>query len=142
MMISTKGRYALRVMVDLATTGKEGYVRLKDIAERQEISQKYLEGIVTELAKAGLVEGQHGKGGGYRLLRAPEDYSVGEILRAIEGDLAPVACLGENAKPCARVSICPTISMWTGLYKVVNEYLDGYTILDLVSNPHSPDYII
>ncbi len=142
MMISTRGRYALRVMADLANTGGEKFVPLKEIAERQEISLKYLESIVTDLVKAGLLEGRHGKGGGYRLLRAPEDYTVGEVLRTIEGDLAPVACLGKNAAPCERASICPTIKMWTGLYDVVIKYFDGITVRDLTTLPDVPDYVI
>ena len=142
MMISTRGRYALRVMADLASTGGENFVPLKEIAERQEISLKYLESIVTDLVKAGLLEGRHGKGGGYRLLRAPEDYTVGEVLRTIEGDLAPVACLGKNAAPCARASICPTIKMWAGLYDVVSKYFDGITVRDLTNLPDVPDYVI
>ncbi len=100
MLISTKGRYALRVMLDLAERADEGYIPLKDVAARQEISQKYLESIMTALSKAGMVDGMHGKGGGYRLCKAPEQYAVGDILRLTEGTLAPVTCLEDNSKAC------------------------------------------
>lgn len=131
MMISTRGRYALRVMIDLAEQKSDNYIPMKEIAERQNISLKYLERIIPSLSKNGLVEGVHGKGGGYRLCRKPEEYTVGEILRLTEGDLAPVACLECGAKPCERREECRTISMWSRFYDMVNEYFDGVTLGDL-----------
>ena len=143
MKISTRGRYALRVMIDLAEHYSGSYIRLKDIVERQEISQKYLEGIMTDLSKAGLVEGQHGKGGGYKLNRAPADYSVGEILRITEGDLAPITCLEKDAGYCARAQECRTLPMWRDLYKLINDYLDGVSLADLMRDDKGGgDYVI
>lgn len=133
MLVSTKGRYALRVIIDLAENGKGGYTPLKDIAARQEISLKYLESIMTALSKSGLVEGVHGKGGGYRLNRAPKEYKVGDILRATEGPLVPVSCLDCSATPCARADTCRTLPMWQKLDKTVNEYLDSVTVADLTA---------
>ena len=131
MMISTKGRYALRVLIDLAEQGKQGYVPLKEIAKRQGISQKYLESIMTVFSKADYVEALHGKGGGYRLNRAPEDYKVGDLLRLIEGTLAPVSCLECGAKPCENATECRTLPMWTKLNDIVTDYLDNVSIADL-----------
>lgn len=133
MMISTRGRYALRVMLDLAEHKESGYMPMKEVAERQDISLKYLERILPVLVKNGLVEGIHGKGGGYRLVRNPEEYMVGEILRLTEGDLAPVACLSCEAEPCQKSSSCKTLSMWEQFYRITNEYFDSITISDLVS---------
>lgn len=132
MLISTKGRYALRVMADLAERPAEGYVPLKEIAGRQGISEKYLEAIIKLLVKAGLLSGVRGKGGGYRLTRPPEQYTVGEILRLTEESLAPVACLGTDASPCARSASCRTLPLWQGLDRVIGEYLDGVTLADLL----------
>lgn len=132
MMVSTRGRYALRVLVDLAEQGGGGYLPLKAVAERQEISPKYLEQILRLLVGAKLVEGVQGKGGGYRLTRPPQDYTVGEILRLTEGSLAPVACLDCGAPACKRASDCRTLPLWTGLDKVVNDYLDRVTLADLM----------
>lgn len=132
MFISTRGRYALRVMIDLAETSNGEYVPMKTIAERQDISLKYLERILPILKKNGLVEGIQGKGGGYRLCRAPEKYPVGEILRLTEGDLAPVACLECDAAPCDRRNECRTIGMWEKLDSLINDYFDGVTIADLM----------
>ena len=132
MMISTRGRYALRVMIDLAENDDGQYIPMKDVARRQEISLKYLERIIPELTRNGMLEGVHGKGGGYRLKRRPEQYRVGEILRITEGDLAPVACLAEGAAACPRTSDCRTLSMWKGLQRKTNEYLDSITIADLM----------
>ena len=134
MKISTRGRYSLRVMIDLATMYCEEYIPLKDIAIRQEISLKYLESIMKDLSKAGIVDSLHGKGGGYKLNRPPKDYSVGEILRVTEGDLAPVACLDKNAPTCARVNECKTIKMWKDLYSLINDFFNGKTLEDLVKN--------
>lgn len=132
MLISTRGRYALRVMVDLAEHGSGGFIPLKDVAERQGISLKYLERILPVLTKNTFIEGVHGKGGGYRLTRKPEDYRVGEILRLTEGDLAPVACLECDAQPCARTSECRTLPMWEKFHTLMNDYFDGITIADLM----------
>ena len=143
MKISTRGRYALRVMIDLAEHGKGSYLPLKEIAVRQEISQKYLEGIMADLSKADLLEGLHGKGGGYRLARAPEDYTVGEILRLTEGDLAPVSCLEKGAAPCGLANSCRTLPMWKDFYQMVNSFFDGITLADLLQNgSFGNDYVI
>lgn len=132
MLISTKGRYALRVMADLAEHPSEGYIPLKEIAQRQEISEKYLEAIIKILVRAKLLSGVRGKGGGYKLTRAPEQYAVGAILRLTEDSLAPVACLEENASPCARAADCLTLPLWQGLDRAINEYLDSVTLADLL----------
>lgn len=132
MMVSTRGRYAIRVMIDLAEQGASGYIRLKEISERQGISLKYLESITTTLSKSGLIDGVHGKGGGYRLNRKPEEYKLSEILQVTEGSLAPVACLSCNAKPCQRESVCRTLPMWKKLYETVISFFDSYTIADLI----------
>lgn len=131
MMISTRGRYALRVMIELAETGNDGFVAMKKVAENQNLSLKYLERIFPVLVKNGLVEGIHGKGGGYRLCRSPEEYKVGEILRLTEGDLAPVSCLECNAPACDRAAECKTLPMWKDFYRTVNEFFDGITLADL-----------
>lgn len=137
-MISTKGRYALRVMIDLAEHEKGGHVPLKQIAQRQGISKKYLEIIVRDLVKGKMVSGIGGRGGGYVLCRGPEEYSVGEILELMEGSLATVACLAEDAAPCSRASVCKTLPMWTEFYKMVHDYFYGKTLADLQkdSNPN------
>ena len=132
MLISSKGRYALRVMPDLAENSNGQLIPLKDIAVRQGISQKYLESIMTMLSKNGFVEAMHGKGGGYRLCKAPEEYIVGDLLRLTEGTLAPVMCLEENAKPCERAGECKTLPLWTGLNKAITDYLDHITIADIL----------
>lgn len=131
-MISTRGRYALRVMIDLAEYAEDSYVPMKAVAERQGISLKYLERILPSLVKGHLIDGVQGKGGGYKLTRKPDAYSVGEILRLAEGDLAPVACLECNAEPCERIAQCRTLPMWTKLNDIINEYLDGVTLADLM----------
>lgn len=120
-------------MVDLAEHGGEGFIPLKEISERQNISQKYLESIMTSLSKAGLVEGAHGKGGGYRLYREPYKYKVGEILRVTEGTLAPVACLKPGAAPCELADRCRTLPMWKELNCVINNFFDSYTVADLTA---------
>ncbi len=129
-MISSRGRYALRVMTDLAAQDPERPVALKEIAARQALSQKYLEAIMTTLSKGGLVEGQHGKGGGYRLSRRPEEYSLGEILRLTEGSLAPVACLEDGAERCAHP--CSSLPVWEELERLVANYLDSVSLADLL----------
>ena len=132
MMISTKGRYALRVLIDLAEHQNDGYIAMKKVAERQGLSLKYIEKIMPVLSKSNYVEGVHGKGGGYRLSHSPKDYIVGDILRLAEGDLAPVACLEFNAKKCDRADSCPTLPMWKEFYTMVNNYFDNITIADLM----------
>ena len=132
MMVSTRGRYALRVMIDLAEHSDGGFIAMKEVAQRQEISLKYLERILPLLVEAGLVEGLRGKGGGYRLTREPDEYPLGEILRKTEGDLAPVACLECGAKPCSRTAECRTLPMWKELDAIINNYLDSKTLADLV----------
>lgn len=132
MMISTRGRYALRILVDLAENQKGGYITLKESAERQEISEKYLESIVKDLVKARLIEGLRGKGGGYRLARPADEINVLEVLRSTEGPLIPVACLEEGSRPCLRADACRTLPLWEGLNKVVSEYLGGFTVQDLI----------
>ena len=141
-MITTRGRYALRVMLDLAQNRSDKYIPMKDVAARQEISLKYIERIVPALTKAGLLEGVHGKGGGYRLTRTPSDYTVGEILRATEGDLAPVSCLASGAAPCARAAECKTLRMWKKYNDITNEYFDGITLQDLLGTETPDDYVI
>ena len=132
MLVSTKGRYALRVMVDLAEHAREGYIPLKIIAQRQGISEKYLESIIKLLVKAKLLSGLRGKGGGYQLTRRPEEYTVGSILRLTEESLAPVLCLEEDAASCPRMAECRTLPLWQGLDQVIHEYLDRYTVADLM----------
>ncbi len=131
MMISTRGRYALRLLVDLTEQENGRYITLREIAERQEISEKYLESIVKDLVRSGLLDGLRGKGGGYRLARVPEEINVMDVLQATEGSLAPVACLEEHSKACSRSWDCRTLPLWKGLYEVVRNYLTGYTIRDL-----------
>ncbi len=142
MMISTKGRYALRVMVDLTEHNTDIYIPLKDIAERQGISQKYLESIMSVLSKAGYVDALHGKGGGYRLNRSSNEYTVGSILKLTEGTLAPVACLENERNKCDRAGNCRTLPVWTELDRLINEYLEGITVGDLAGNISSGDYVI
>lgn len=132
MMVSTRGRYALRMMIDLAEHSDGGYISMKSVAERQEISLKYMEKILPLLVSAKLIEGVHGKGGGYRLTREPRDYPIGEILRLTEGSLAPVACLECGAKACNRTAECRTLPMWTNLDRMINEYLDNVTLENLM----------
>jgi len=142
MMISTRGRYALRVIVDLAEHNNGGFIPMKDVAERQEISLKYLEKILPVLTKNGLIKGVHGKGGGYRLTREPEKYKVSEILRLMEGNLAPVACLDCNAESCSRTAECRTLPMWEKFNEIINNYFDGITIADLMKSDFPENYVI
>ena len=134
MLVSTKGRYALRVMVDLAEHADGGYLAMREVAKRQEISLKYLERILPLLVDKNLVEGLRGKGGGDRLTRDPAEYTVGEILRATEGNLVPVACLEEGAAPCPRCEDCRTLPLWRELYSLVSSYLDSTTLADLMGS--------
>lgn len=138
MLISTKGRYALRVMADLAEHPAEGYIPLKEIARRQGISEKYLEAIIKILVRAKLLSGVRGKGGGYQLTRSPEQYTVGEILRLTEESLAPVTCLEADASPCARAAACRTLPLWQGLDRVIREYLDSVSLADLLKREAPP----
>ena len=132
MKISTKGRYALRFMLDLADHGDGRYVPLKEISGRQWISLKYLEQIVAQFGKLGMLESVRGPQGGYRLARAPREYTIGEILRYAEGDLAPVACLEQAVNTCPRQAECATLPFWQGLYQVINDYVESVTLEDLL----------
>ncbi len=134
MKISTKGRYALRMLVDLAENQGDGYVSLKDIAERQNISKKYLEQIVPAFNGADVLRTNRGYQGGYRLSQAPDKYTVGEILRLTEGNLAPVSCLECDPIECLRKDSCPTLPVWQGLYKAITDYLDSITLQDIINN--------
>ena len=142
MMVSTKGRYALRVMIDLAEHDDGLYIPLKEIAARQDISEKYLESIMPDLAKHGLVESAMGKTGGYKLTRAPETYTVGSILRLIEGPLVPVSCLERKPVTCSRAAQCRTLPLWSKLDQLVNDYLDSVTVADLIRTEDGGDYVI
>ena len=143
MLISTKGRYALRVLIDMAEHSGNEYIKLKDIAERQEISEKYLESIVKQLVLNKIVTGLRGKGGGYKLAKAPDEIIVGEVLRFMEGSLAPVACLEENSKTCPRAAECRTLEFWRGLDDTIRRYTDSFTVADLMRSDNAGfDYII
>lgn len=131
-IISTRGRYSIRVMLDLAQNSNGEYIPMKDVAARQEISLKYLEQILPVLTKNKFVETCHGKGGGYRLVRDPKDYRIGDILRITEKDLAPVACLSEDAVECPRRGKCPTIKFWEGLNDAITNYINSTTLADLL----------
>lgn len=132
MKISTKGRYALRMLLDLAEHQNEGYIALKDIAERQNISKKYLEQIIPAFNKINILKTNRGFQGGYQLAQAPGKYSVGEILRLTEGSLTPVPCLDQDPVECERSADCATLPVWQGLYRVMNEYLDSITLQDIL----------
>ena len=134
MKISTKGRYALRLKIDVAVHGGEEFVSLKDVAARQGISMKYLEQIVVQLSRAGFVTSTRGAQGGYQLARHPSEYTVGDILRITEGSLAPVACLEHAPIDCPRAEVCITLDFWRGLFDVFNQYVDSVTLEELVSN--------
>ena len=143
MLISTKGRYALRVMIDLAEHPSEQYTPLKEIADRQNISEKYLESIIKLLVRGDMLYGLRGKGGGYKLSMAPEQCTVGSVLRLTEAGLAPVSCLSQEPMQCPRAAECRMLPLWQGLDRVITEYLDGFTIEDLMrqSEPGN-DYVI
>ena len=141
-MISTRGRYAIRVLLDLAEHRGEAFTPMKAVARRQEISLKYLEKIMPLLSKANMVEGQHGKGGGYRLTMEPENYRIGDILRLTEVDLAPVACLSAPSNTCPRAPYCRTLPMWQKYYEMTLSYFDGITIRDLMQVESGGDYVI
>ena len=142
MMISTRGRYALRVLIDLAEHRNGSYLPLKEIANRQEISLKYMEQVMSLLSQNGLVDTAHGKGGGYRLNRDPSDYHVSDILRITEGTLAPVACLEGTGNSCARVADCRTLPLWEKLYKAISDCLDQVTLADLMQSEPPDNYVI
>ena len=144
MMISTRGRYALRVMVDLAEHATGAYTPLKEVAERQDISQKYLESIMSNLSKSGFVEGAQGKGGGYRLVREPGEYKVGDILRLTEGSLAPVECAEKESGACEREDDCVTLILWKKLNDAINGVVDHVTLADLLEwqAAKANDYVI
>ena len=132
MIVSTKGRYALRVMVCLALHSGDEYIPLKQIAEDENISQKYLESIMTVLSKAGFVDAVHGKGGGYRLNRRPADYTVGSILKLTEGSLAAVSCTTQGPEACGRATCCSTKAMWQKLDHMIDDFFEGITLADLL----------
>lgn len=132
MKISTKGRYALRLMLDLAEQDGEEYISLRAISQRQDISVKYLEQIVSQLCRMGLVKSVRGPQGGYKLAKTPKEYSVGDILRITEGNLVPVPCLEEEAGSCPRQEGCAAQGFWRGLYRTINQYIDGCTLEDLL----------
>ena len=143
MMVSTKGRYALRVMIDLAEHDDGRFIPLKEIAARQGISEKYLESIVKLLARSGDLFGMRGKGGGYRLTRSPDQYTVGEILMLTEGSLAPVSCLTPGAASCSRMASCRTYEMWKGLNDLISNYFGNITLADLaLPDQAGNDYVI
>lgn len=142
MLISTKGRYALRVMLELSDHDRDEYVPLSVIAKKQEISEKYLESILVVLSKAGAIDALRGKGGGYRLNRDPRDYTIGGILRLVEGSLAPVTCLDCKPNGCARTVECRTLPLWEKLYALIENYLDGVTLADLKDTSRIGDYQI
>lgn len=141
MKISTKGRYALRMMLDLAEHQNGEYIALKDIAARQDISKKYLEQIVPILNKSGVLQANRGFQGGYRLAKAPEKYTVGDILRLTEGSLAPVSCVEDGGQECQRSAECLTFPIWKGLYDVINNYLDSITLQDILDK-QADNYMI
>ena len=143
MLVSTKGRYALRVMVDLAEHQAAGRIPLKEIAARQGISEKYLENILATLVRANMLSGMRGKGGGYRLTRSPDQYTVSEILMLTEGSLAPVSCLTPGASACARMANCRTYEMWKGLNDLISDYFGKITLADLaLPDQAGNDYVI
>ena len=142
MKVSTRGRYAIRVMIDLAEHWEGKLIPMKDVAERQHISLKYIERILPPLTREGLIKGVHGKGGGYQLTRKPEEYPILEIMELTEGDIAPVACLKKGAPPCERADVCRTLPLWEGMHKVLTEYFSSITIRDLMRDPELHDNLV
>ena len=145
MKISTKGRYALRMMIDLAEHREDGYIALKDISKRQDISKKYLEQIVASFNKPDIIRANRGAQGGYKLAKEPSQYTVGEILRLTEGTLSPVDCVDQDPVECPRSADCPTLPIWRHLSEIVNEYLDSVTLQDILDQQqakYSNNYII
>ncbi len=141
-MISTRGRYSIRILLDLAEHHTGDFISLKDVAERQDISLKYIERILPLLKKGKLIETAHGKGGGYKLTKAPDEYNLLEILEYTEGDLAPVACLKSDAPPCERAAECKTLAVWEGYYKLTRDYFKNITLADLMNQDFSNNYVI
>ena len=141
-MISTKGRYSIRILLDLAEHRNGDFIPMKEVAGRQGISLKYIERLMPALKAAGLVESVHGIGGGYRLTREPEEYSLGEILELAEGDLAPVACLQPEAPVCQRADECRTLGVWQGFYDLTRDYFSRITLADLLDMPAGDNYVI
>lgn len=141
-MISTKGRYSLRILIDLAQHRNGNYIPMKEVAKRQGISLKYIERLLPALKEGGLIDSLHGKGGGYKLTREPDEYDLWEILRLAEGDMAPVECLKDDAEQCARSGQCITIAVWRNYYKLIKDYFSGITLADLINTETSYDYII
>lgn len=142
MKISTKGRYALRIMIDLAENYTGDYIPLKDIAKRQEISEKYLESIIALLTKSDLVIGLRGKGGGYKLTKSPDQYTVASILKTTAGSLAPVSCLKDPQNNCPRAATCKTLPLWEDFYKLIENYFEGITLSQLVDMSDGGSYVI
>lgn len=134
MKISTKGRYALRIMLDLAQNHTGSFIPLRDISERQDITVKYMEQIISVLSKAGYLKSSRGNGGGYRLARAPKDYRIGEILRTMEGNLTVVACLEDSINECPRNEYCLTLPFWRGFNRVIDDYVNSTTLEDILNN--------
>ncbi len=145
MKISTKGRYAVRMLLDMAEHTNDGFISLKDIAERQGISKKYLEQIISLFNNTGILRSSRGFKGGYKLSRQPSEYTIGEILRITEGSIAPIACLDQKPNQCERQASCKTLFVWEGLRDVIAEYLDGITIQDIIDRNREysgHDYVI
>ena len=132
MKVSTKGRYAIRIMLDLAVNNTGEFIPLKDVSERQGITLKYLEQIIILLKRSGYLKSSRGNGGGYKLAKDPKDYTLGDILRTTEGNLSPIACLEDEENACPRSIACPTLGFWMGLDEVINNYVDGITLQDLL----------
>lgn len=141
-MISTRGRYSIRILLDLAEHSGGKYIPMKEVAKRQDISLKYIEKIMPLLREGGLLDSSHGIGGGYRLAKAPENITLWEILTLAEGDMAPVACLGRGAAVCPRAADCKTLIVWKGYYELTEKYFKGITLADLVGTENGNDYII
>lgn len=141
-MISTKGRYSIRILLDLAEHRSGGYIPMKEVAARQNISLKYIEKLMPALKTAGFIESVHGIGGGYRLTRDPDRYTLWEILRLAEGDMAPVSCLSPGAPPCPRAAECRTLPVWEGYQKLTENYFRGITLADLLNTPQGDNYVI
>ena len=139
MKISTKGRYAVRMLLDMVQQGSEGYVALKDIAQRQQISKKYLEQIAAQLTQAGVLVASRGQQGGYRLVGEAKDYSIADILRVTEGSLRPVACMDQSPNHCERCSFCMTLPVWQGLDRAIARYLSSITLQDILDGRYPGD---
>ena len=141
-MISTKGRYSIRILLDLAEHRNGKYIPMKEVAARQEISLKYIEKLMPALKSAGLIDSTHGVGGGYRLTREPDQYTLWEILGLAEGDLAPVSCLQPGAASCSRAAECRTLPVWQGYYDLTKKYFSNITLADLMNAPAGDNYVI